>query len=100
MNNFDRFVLFHAENPHVYDLFERLALKGIAAGRRHLSAYQIFEVMRWEYSIETTEPKRNPDDPDRTLKLNNNHRPYYARLFMDKHPKREGVFRIRKIRSI
>ena len=53
MNNFDRFVLFHAENPHVYDLFERLALKGIAAGRRHLSAYQIFEVMRWEYSIET-----------------------------------------------
>lgn len=81
---------FHQENPHVYELFKRFTLEAIKSGRAHYSVNAIFERIRWYTDIETK------NDP---FKINNNHRPYYARMFMDQHPEHEGFFRIRRTPS-
>ncbi len=78
------FEKFHAENPHVYRLFERFALRAINAGRPRLGAKAIFERLRWYTTVET----RSSDD----LKLNNNYTPFYARMFEEQHPDYAGFF--------
>lgn len=84
---------FHNRNPHVYELFVQLAKK---AARTHdtLSAAQIWEVMRWEYSFRTDETGIDPDTGN-PLKLNNNHRTYYARWFMEEYPALGARFKTR-----
>ncbi len=85
-----QFLNFHARNPKVYELFQLFATQAILAGRKVLSAGLIFERIRWETMVITT-------DPD--FKLNNNHRAYYARLWMDDHPDADGTFRTRQVRG-
>ena len=82
----EAFEAFHAENPHVYKLFKRFAFRVIAAGRRRYSARTIWHRMRWHADFETT---------DDEYKLNNNHSPYYGRLFMADHPEHDGLFATR-----
>lgn len=84
--NADYFKLYHAENPHIYQAFEAFAFQLIHSGVTKLSAYLIYERMRWESLIYGNDG----------FKLNNNYRPYYARLFMQNHPEYEGYFEIRK----
>ena len=79
---------FHLDNPHVYDLFERFTFEAINAGYRNFSVAAIWERMRWECMIETSDPE---------FKLNNNHKAYYARWFMRKHPQYDGFFRTRTV---
>ena len=86
-----KFRIFHLNNPQVYALFDRFAREAIAAGRTSLSASLIFERMRWETQVITT-------DPD--FKLNNNHRAYYARLWMFNNPATKASFRTRAVGSI
>jgi len=81
-----RFKNYHAENPHVYDLFKRFAFEAIKAGHRVLSAQFIFERIRWETNIVTNGER---------WKVNNNYRPHYARLFMHDHPDAGAEFRFR-----
>jgi hypothetical protein len=81
---------FHAENPHVYRLFDRFTSYAIERGRARFSVSIIFERIRWETHIET-------GDPD--FKLNNNHRAYYARLWMRDHPEHAGFFEVRRTRE-
>ncbi len=83
-----RFLEFHLRNPQVYTLFDRFAKEAIRAGRTILSAGLIFERIRWETQVLTT-------DPD--YKLNNNHRAYYARLWMNNHQKTTVRFRTRVV---
>lgn len=83
-----RFLEFHLRNPQVYTLFDRFAKEAIRAGRTTLSAGLIFERIRWETQVLTT-------DPD--YKLNNNHRAYYARLWTNNHPKTTVRFRTRML---
>lgn len=89
---------FHQDNPHVYELFKELCFRGINGGRTTLSAAQIWEVMRWEYSFQTSEQRINPltDEP---LKLSNNHRTYYARWFMAEFPQYDGIFKTKHLFS-
>lgn len=87
MTNADRFKLYHAENPDVYETFKAYAKMLISAGVTKLSAYLIFERMRWETLVTGNDG----------YKLNNNYRPYYARLFMQDHPEYEGFFELRAI---
>jgi len=87
--NFER---FHAENPHIYDLFDSFAREMI----RRLgaaSAGMIFERIRWELSVVT--------HSDQPVKLNNNYRSRYVRLFEEKNPKAKeiGFFRTRRLSS-
>jgi len=77
---------FHKANPQVYELFKRFTFEALRSGRKHYSAYAIFQRIRWHSEIET-----QGDD----FKLNNNHQPYYARLFMHDHPQYDGFFKTR-----
>ena len=90
------FEKFHEKNPHVYAILERLA-RQMAKRRTTLSISQLWEVMRWEIAMTTSENMSNPDDPEKTLRLNNNHRAYYARLLMDEIPELSGRFNTRTV---
>jgi hypothetical protein len=79
---------FHADNPHVYALVIEFAMKAIAAGRTSLSIALIFERIRWHLYVDTKS--------DDEFKLNNNHRAFYARLFMQDHPQHRGFFELRR----
>ena len=46
------------------------------------------ERIRWETAIQTSDPH---------LKINNNHRAYYARLWMKRNPEHKGFFRTRVV---
>ena len=83
--NFER---FHAENPRVYQLFCMFARHMISAGCEHGSASLIAERIRWETSVVTT------SDPP--VKINNNYRSRYARMWMHDH-NMPGFFRTREL---
>jgi hypothetical protein len=91
MTNKSKWWEFHKENPKVYELFDKFTREAIASGRQHYSAYAIFEVMRWHTSVVT----KSEED----FKLNNNHRPYYARYFMYRNPQYKDFFQLRELIS-
>lgn len=79
---------WHLQNPEVYELFKKYTFEAINAGHKHYSAYAIVERIRWHTEVETKGDE---------FKINNNHRPYYARLFMYHHKEHEGFFRLREL---
>jgi len=79
---------FHKENPKVWELFVRFTHEVIDAGCKHFGTNAIIERIRWETMIVTS---------DLEFKINNNHAPYYARLFMHYHPEHDGFFRTRQL---
>ena len=82
------FEAFHAENPDVWQLFERFTIEAIHAGRKRFSAYTVAERIRWYTSVETRDPTG--------FKLNNNWIPFYARLFHECYPAHAGFFELRE----
>lgn len=82
---------FHEQNPHVYRLFDRFTRHALERGRTNFSVSVIVERIRWETTIET--------DTGDKFKINNNHRAYYARLWMRDNPEHYGFFRTRCIRG-
>lgn len=84
---FDGFARFHGDNPGVWSLFKRFTFDTITAGRENYSSYAIFHRIRWHTEIETGEE---------CVKINNNHTPYYSRLFHAAYPKYDGFFRNRE----
>jgi hypothetical protein len=83
---------FHKDNPLVWDLFVRFTNEVIARGFKNYSSYAIFERIRWETDIVTA-------SSDDSFKINNNHRPYYPRWYMEAYPEHNGFFRIRKLHA-
>ena len=73
MNNREAFEKFDQDNPQVWKLFLELVIKHINAGHRRGSVEFIFNIMRWEHDMETTDP---------FYKINNNHKPFYARKWI------------------
>lgn len=49
----ERFAAFHAANPHVYTALRRLALQMRRAGVRRCGMKMLFEVLRWQYKLQT-----------------------------------------------
>lgn len=79
---------YHEAHPEVYELFTRFALEVVAKGRKRFSARAIFHRIRWYTQIEA---------PDGTgFKINNNHSPFYARLFALDHAEHANLFRTRE----
>lgn len=72
-----RFEAFHRSNPHVLDAIIHMSREIKAAGRDRGSISQIFEVLRYSYSLRT-----EGDD----YKLANAHRAFYARVVMELVP--------------
>lgn len=81
-----QFRKFHRENPDVYRRLLELALQLRAKGHTKGSIAMLFEVLRWEYALATT---------DADFKLNNNYRAFYARLLMTHEPRLRGFFETR-----
>lgn len=82
---------FHAGHPEVFERFEALALRVIRSGRRHYSAATLLHVIRFETDVDT----RQVDG----FKVNNNWSPYYARLFVGRHPELSHFFEFRTARA-
>jgi hypothetical protein len=79
---------FHRDNPHVYSKLRDLALELRHRGHRRYGINGLCEVVRWHHALKTTGE----------FKLNNNHRPYYARLLMQE-PALRGFFSKRTARA-
>lgn len=82
-------ITFHQANPKVWVLFQRFTLDRIELGLKHYSVNAVFERIRWETD-------QAPTDGQAQFKINNNHRPFYARRFMKKYPEHDGFFRLRQ----
>jgi len=81
---------WHKKNPHVYELFKKYTHQAISAGHKHYGAMAIIQRIRWHTEIETQGDM---------FKINNNHVPYYARLFAHDHPEHSDFFRMRSVES-
>jgi hypothetical protein len=86
----DRFMCFHAANPHVYTALVRLAREAKAAGAKKLGMKLLIERLRWEMMIETG------GDPWR---LNNIYTSRYARLIAVREVDLVGFFEMRELKS-
>lgn len=82
----ERFAKFHAENPHVFEVLHRLALRLKGRGVNRYGIKALFEVVRFEYAISTAADN---------FKMNNNFAPYYARELMKDH-RLSGFFQLRR----
>lgn len=80
---------FHAANPQVYAALVREARVLLARGHKRLGVGMLWEVLRWQRMLHTTDPAG--------WKLNNNHRSRYARLMMEQEPDLRGVFETREL---
>lgn len=80
---------FHWDYPQIWELFEQFTFASINRGMEHYSSNAIFERIRWHIDIDTKSE----------VKLNNNFRAYYARLFHVRHPEHDGFFRNRRLTS-
>lgn len=87
-NTVDWFWKYHAENPKMYELFKRFTAEVITAGKTNFSAEGIIERIRWE-----TDVYGKGEEP---LKINNNVKSFYARMWMNENPSHNGFFRLRK----
>ena len=78
-SRYEKFRVFHQENPGVFELFTKFARQAkYKGGRTYYGAHMIGERIRWYTSIETTS--------DDEFKVNDHHWPYYARLLMGVYP--------------
>lgn len=83
---------FHFQHPEVYEhllLFAREWRSRRGDGAR-LGIAMLFERVRWELHLQLGD-----DIP----KLNNNHRAFYARLLMERHPELDGMFSLSQQRE-
>lgn len=88
-----RFLEFHESNPEVYQLWDRFTREALARGHDRIGSQMIMERIRWETNI-VLHDHRPDGEP---LKINDHHKPYYARLWMEKNPQHDGVFNIRAV---
>jgi len=85
------FLEFHAANPHVYAALVELAWRAKRQGHDKVGIDMLHAVARWYSMI-----GQNVVGSGEFL-LNNNHRPYYARLIMLQESELFGMFDVREI---
>lgn len=86
------FQAFHAANPWVYDALEHLAADLLSRGRRRIGIRMLWEVVRWQYERQTT-------DPSSSFKANDHYHSRYARLLIARHPEWADAFETRELRT-
>lgn len=87
-----RFEAFHDANPWVYDELVRMAREAHRAGRERIGIAMLFEVLRWRWTLHTT-------DPSSKFKLNNSYRSRYARRIMGVEHDLAEIFDTRELKS-
>lgn len=91
-HNLKCFLKFHAANPHVYDALVDRAREEKAEGETRGSIKRIFEHLRKNRNIRTT-------DQNFPYKLCNTYYAFYAHLIDEQEPDLKGWFKFRKRRS-
>ena len=86
------FEAFHRDNPSVWLLFERFTYAVIRRGHKRYSARTVIHRIRWHTDVETTTYATG-------FKINNNHSPYYSRMWDEKHPEHAGFFEQRIVKG-
>lgn len=81
---------FHNDNPRVYLELVKLARQAKASGRQKVGIKMLFEVIRWNRFLKTSDP---------IYKMNNNYHSRYARLIMENEPDLASIFDTRELRS-
>lgn len=89
------FLTFHARNPEIYELVKERCYELIRLGRTHYAIATIWEVIRHHIDITT-----HSNIEDAEFKMPNNHRAFYARMFLDDHPQYQKFFEINHQRSM
>lgn len=82
-----QFEKFHKENPKVYQELVALTQQAYDRGRKRVGMRMLFEVIRWNRYITTTDPE---------FKMNNSYTSRYARLIMAENPHFRGIFETRE----
>lgn len=83
----ERFQQFHQANPHIYTAIRQRALFLRRKGFRRWSTKSAFEILRYDWAIQT--------DTTDGFKLNNDFTRPYARLLMQQEPDLAGFFETR-----
>ena len=86
-----KFQVFHAANPLVYEALRKLALDLVERGQTRFGISMIYEVVRWRHFMRTND--------DTGWKLNNSYRSRYARLLAANEPQLANVFETRVLTS-
>ena len=86
-----RFQDFHSRNPWVYAALVRLARDLRRNGQQRCGIKMLFEVIRWQWSRETTASDG--------FRLNNSLTSRFARLIMEQEPDLEGFFDVRELKA-
>jgi len=86
-----RFLAYLPENLHVYEAFEREAMRIVRRGFQHYSARTIIEVLRHNSALA---------EHGGPWKLNDWHTPYLARLFALLNPAFAGLFEFRITKAV
>lgn len=79
---------YHRANPDVWVLLKQFSFLAMKHGFEHYSISAVIERIRWHVNMET----RSEDG----LKIRNDFRAYYARMFHVAHPEHDGFFHTRK----
>jgi hypothetical protein len=74
----ERWTAFKQANPWVLDALDRLASSAWMAGRRRVGIKHLFEVLRWQWEMTTTDPEG--------WRLNNVYTSRAARDLLARHP--------------
>jgi hypothetical protein len=82
------FLRFHEDNPEVYERLVEMTRQLSDRGRKRVGMGMLFEVLRWEYFMET--------DTIEPFKLNNNYRAFYTRMIEQRNPDLRGILTKRK----
>lgn len=85
------FLAYLPDNLHVYEAFEREALRAVAKGFAHFSARTIIEVLRHTSALQ---------EVGGAWKLNDHMTPYLARLFALVNPEHRGLFEFRVAKAL
>lgn len=86
----ERFEVFHAANPHVFQALRQMALRASRSGQR-VGVKTLYEALRWHWLSSTAGD---------AFKLNNSFTAFYARLLMDAEPELAGYFETRVQRAV
>ena len=90
-----KFLEFHQRNPQIYVELVRLARHAITLpgyGRRRIGIRMLWEIMRWNFTIEV-------DQAGDDYKLNDHLTSRYARMIDEKESDLKDIFELRELRS-
>ena len=86
---FEQWYTYHKKHPEAYEQFKHFTFELINMGHTNGSVTMVIERIRWEGLVNNINPKKE-------FKIGNNHKPFYARMFMAEHPEHDGFFIVRR----